>query len=680
MLVKTNMDIGSESLPWNPGSWAPFIDAAISVGSSILFGAVTMRIVSGINEVIFISNDAPPNMGYLFVEHKSLGETLQADIKTLAEDGTCLCQLKGMKFSEIDGINMKSPGIESLLYRMAWVPASFSETPLPLKNAVVISAKSSTSKTYVKDLKPLTHRVTSLSSYKELKDYSVVGILAQSDAVVIYVPGAEKKGGVARRAHAFVWEAASILSVLSKIRSNPKLFIILDSAYKGQCLDRAAQYSLYGFSRVAASEYPDTWGGLIDNEGTALPLSSIRYLRMQSVVRVQDGVPQVARLRPFCANEKATTSSGRSLLPQPHGTYLVTGGFGDLGLEVLQFLVESGARRIVIVSRRTLPPRKEWPSVSGPMATIIERIKSLEDRGATIHALALDIGIPGISAKLTGAVERLSLPPVLGIVHAAAVSGYGYIKDMSSNAYASVMAPKITGALNLHEAFPPRTLGFFILFSSIGQLIGTPGQSAYAASNAFLDGLAIHRRAQGCDTVAIQWTAWRAMGLASNTTLIDPELYIAGIADITAEEGFQAWQHLSTIDTDHAVVTRLRILEADEPMPCELVADVVKRRAAKFSLGPPSSVEAVKSLTGSELKLHLEVKIRNCLAAILHLDVEEIVSQVAVSELGVDSIMNFALRPRLQETLLVAVPPTLTWSHPTVEHLVEWFYLQLGNM
>ncbi|KAK1916642.1 hypothetical protein P3342_012267 [Pyrenophora teres f. teres] len=493
-----------------------------------------------------------------------------------------VCSRKEQRHSSTSSNYFSTSGglMESLVYRLAWAPAPSSETPLPMRSVVVISADTSILENYVKELKFLTHRVLPISTRKEFKDYTVVSTLAQGDAVVIYVPGgAEKKGHVASKARTLVWEVASILSVLSKIPSRPKLFVVLDSAYKGQCLDQAAQYSLYGFARVAASEHPDTWGGLIDNEGKTPPVSFIKDVRIQDVVRVQDGVPQVARLRQFSASEKAT-SSGKSLLPQPSGTYLVTGGFGNVGLELLEFLVERGAQRIVVVSRRTLPPRNEWSSVSGSMTTIIERIRLLESRGATIHALALDIGLPGASAKLTSAIERLSLPPVLGIVHAAAVPGHGYIKDATSEVYASVMAPKIMGALNLHEAFPPGTLDFFVLFSSISQFIGTPGQSANAASNAFLDSFAIHRRTKGCNTVAIHWTAWRAMGLASNTALIDPELRIAGILDITVEEALQAWQVLSGINTDHAVVTRLKVLDAEEPLPSEVVADVVKRRAA----------------------------------------------------------------------------------------------------
>ena len=75
----------------------------------------------------------------------------------------------------------------------------------------------------------------------------------------------------------------------------------------------------------------------------------------------------------------------------------------------------------------------------------------------TIHVLKLDISGQGACAKLTRELERLSFLPVLGVVHAAAVPGFGHIRHTPSESYASVMAPKVAGALALHEAFPPGT-------------------------------------------------------------------------------------------------------------------------------------------------------------------------------------------------------------------------------
>ncbi|KAF1933766.1 polyketide synthase [Didymella exigua CBS 183.55] len=679
MLVKMDMDPDSQTLPWDSTSWAPFLDAATSVGSSIFFKNVRIRIVSGIDQVMFVSCGAPPKIGYLFIEEASEGENLKADISILSVDGVLLTKIKGMRFSDVDVVGDKRKCVDSLVHRLAWIPPKFSETPLPMSNVVVVAEDNQAVDNYVNALE-MTTRVVLVPSSEHLKDLDVMDVLQGSHVVVFYLPGlVEAAEDISKKAHAFTCETANILSILADMPRIPKLFVITDSAYKGQSPTCLAQYSLYGFARVAASEYPDVWGGLIDNEGPAFPLLPVRYVKDQSVVRVQDGLPRVARLRPFPKDQQRGDPSW-SLLPQPHGTYIVTGGFGDLGLEVLEFLVEKGARRIVVISRRPLPPRKDWPYTSGSMAAAVKRITKLENLGATIHAVPLDIGSPGAAADLSIALDRLSLPPVLGIVHAAAVSGYGYIKDNTASSYASVMAPKIQGALNLHTLFPAGTLDFFILFSSIGQIIGTPGQSAYATSNAFLDGLATHRRAQGCNAIAIQWTAWRALGLARDTVLVGLELSSKGIMDITVQEGFQAWMYLDVMETAHAVVTKMRVLEHDEVVPCELIQDVVQRRAATAVTAESVATAAVvvaKPRAGPELKAHLSAEIKSCLSRVLYSDVEEIDDRAAIADLGVDSVMSVALRQQLQKAMGITVPPTLTWNHPTVGHLVGWFYAKM---
>lgn len=682
MLVKMDMDPHSTSLNWDAGSWAPFLDAATSVGSSIFFKSVRMRIVSGIDRVLFVSKALPPKTGYLFIEDSSEDDSLKANISILNDIGELLVKVKGMRFSDIEATGDRSTGIDSLVHRLAWVPPEFSESPLPMSNVVVVSEDSQIADNYINTLEIMSRRVLTVPSSQHLIEPSNLSVLHEKDTIVVYLPGAVYDiEDVPEKAQACTWEAASILKILADVPSTPKLFVITESVYKSQSFTSLAQYSLYGFARVAASEYPEQWGGLIDNEGSAFPLLPFRYVKNHSVVRIQDGLPRVARIRPF-AKDQHEGCNDRTLLPKAHGTYLITGGFGDLGLEILDFLVRNGARRLVVISRRPLPPRREWLSAAGSMRSVIGVIQKLESLGATIHALALDIGSSSASEDLSVALDHLSLPPVLGVIHAAGVSGYGYIKDTSATSYASVMNPKVQGALNLHKLFPPGTLDFLIFFSSIGQIIGTPGQSAYASSNSFLDGLATHRRSQGCTAIAIQWTAWRALGLASDTSLVDLELHSKGVTDITVQEGFQAWKHLSNMNTDHAIVTRTLILDADEPMPCDLIQDVVQRRAAPVAsttLGAPVTRAVAKPKSGPELKAHLKLEIKACLSRVLHLDVEEIEDRAAITNLGVDSVMTVALRQQLQKTMGVTVPPTLTWNHPTVAHLVDWFYSKVSS-
>ncbi|RYO47950.1 hypothetical protein AA0116_g12872 [Alternaria tenuissima] len=505
MLVQVDMPGDTNTLSGDAQSWAPLIDAATSISSCILSKNTTMCIVSGIDTVIFVSQGTPPKTGYLLIERRPEEEPQRVDVEILGVDGTRLCRLEGMQFTDLGVVSYTGPRVDPLLYRLAWVRPSLRETPLPMDNVILISADAHSIR-YLQELTSRRLNVCHVSSVLELED-RIRDVPSRSNMVVLYVPGRVREiRDVAGTAHAV------------RLRNTPEL-----------------------------------WGGLIDHEGPAFPFLAFQCVQEESVIRVEDGQPHVARMASFHTDTKSADPR-LSLLPRPDGTYVVTGGLGDLGLETLEFLAKKGARRIVVVSRRLLSPQQDKPALSGPLA----RIQQLRSTGVKIHVLKLDISEQGASAKLTRELERLSFVPVSGVVHAAAVPGFGHIRRTPSGSYASVMAPKVAGALALHEAFPPGTLDFFVFFSSISGIVGTPGHAAYAASNTFLDGLAAYRRSQGCNSIAMLWTAWRGLGLASNTAVVDSELQAAGMGDITAAEAFDAWERLSGSNTEHAVVTPAR--------------------------------------------------------------------------------------------------------------------------
>ncbi|KAJ6192189.1 LOW QUALITY PROTEIN: KR domain-containing protein [Bipolaris maydis] len=442
-----------------------------------------------------------------------------------------------MQCNDIESESHTGPDIDTLLHQLVWRRPAVHETPRLLDNVILIVTDGLHLTSYIQDLEPKTHKLLHIS---RLTDLRITDILVRSNAVVLYVP--ERVMGTqdaTRIAHAAVYDAANILSTLVHVGSTTKT----------QRLGRVPYHSLYRFSRVATSEHSDIWGGLIDHEGTAFPLFAVQQ---QTVVRTQDNTPRMESLPVDTKSAHRPTS----LLPQPGGTYVI-----------LEFLVEKGARSIIVVLRRMLPPRHKWSTASRPLAVVLERIQQLKMRGVEIHTLQLNMSSRSASHKLTDAIKRLSPLPVLGVIHAAAVPGFGYIKDTNAESYASVMAPKIAGALALHEVFPPGTLDFWLVFG----IIGTLSHFAYAASNAFLDGLAEYRLSQGCNI-------WRGLGLASNTTIA------AGMGDITSAEAFEVWQRLSGVNTDHAVVTRLQIPDADEPVPIDLIREVVLRRV--LATGP----------------------------------------------------------------------------------------------
>lgn len=246
-------------------------------------------------------------------------------------------------------------------------------------------------------------------------------------------------------------------------------------------------------------------------------------------------------------------------------------------------------------------------------------------------------------------------------------------------------APKITGALTLHNAFPPQSVGFFVLFSSCGQIFGFPGQASYASGNAFLDSLAENRRRQGDHAIAFQWTSWRGLGMAASTDFIEAELENRGITSVSCDEGFRAWEYAGCLDTAHAVVLRSLVFDANEPVPLAITEDIAVRRHPKegstdSAAQSRSETSSTMPKSGPELNAYLTHKIQECVSTVLNLgSADDVDPKVALPELGMDSVMTVALRRQLQQTLQVKVPPTLVWGHPTVSHLAKWFAEKLSG-
>jgi 6-methylsalicylic acid synthase len=688
MLATVDSDPENEKITWDSGSWAPTLDAASSVGATLFSDDNKLRIVSKIGKLIIRSKEPAPKIFHLHVTKADTvddAHSRSAKVSILNPQGELLAQFESITLTEVDASARTSAGMEGLVHQLAWTPARLSEKPLSLEQAVLVCPDTTMLEQYEAELKSHIPKVRAVKDAQGLMDTYASAFLGGKGSAIIYCPGpVQSLEDVASSAHQFIWQIASIVKHIVSNSLSAKFFVVTDKVYAAQTLTALAQGPLYGLARVVASEHSDIWGGLIDNEGPHFPVMPLKYVQEQDVVRYLDGVPRICRMRPFPSTLRLASTSTRTLLPKPEGTYVMTGGLGSLGLETCDFLIEKGARRIVIISRRSLPPRSQWSNASNPMHLTLQRIRAMEAAGASIHVIPLDIGAEDAHERLLGALEQLSLPPVLGVIHASGILEDSLLIDTASDSFERVLAPKVSGAIALHKAFPPGTLDFFVLYSSIGELVGTSGQSSYASGNSFLDVLAAHRRGQGDNSIAFQWTAWRGLGMATATDFLTLELESKGITDITRDEGFRAWEHMSKYDVEQAVVTRSLAFEEDEPIPCALLEEIVLRkpRPQSSAAQPTESKQdaSARPSNTAELKTWVDVKLRECIAAVMKIgDIEEIDARVPLADFGVDSVMTIALRTKMQSALKVKTPQTLMWNYPTVAAMTGWFVKQFED-
>ena len=467
---------------------------------------------------------------------------------------------------------------DGLIHRVGWTPATLFEEPLRFKKVVFLVGDEEHNESLSDYRAQLVDEgyATAVAS-----DATEIDPLLTPGTIVVHIPQvARTKNGVfeaATRSCTSLIAAAQMLSQYSQSDKNRtyKLFSLITKNFG---IGNLGYAPLYGLAREMKMEIPEIFGGLFEEDRGHFPLSAIKYAQGFDVVKVCKGVAQTASLQPFDIQSKHR----KQLQLNSKGTYLITGGTRGMGLEIATWMGERGARNIVLVSRHGLSPVQDSKPKDDKL---VSRIAELEAMGATVHVLAIDLSKPGADSTLSQAIDSLHIPSIKGVVHAAGIAGYHTLERCTPSDLADVLAPKVIGALNLDTLFPPGTLDFFVLASSIGQLVGFPGQLSYAPANAFLDGLAAQRRRQGDNSTSIQWTSWRGVGLMaqnkSATRMITRGMQARGISDVSKEEAFEAWDRIASLETDHAAVVRALELEADEPLRHAMLKDITPRKPKK---------------------------------------------------------------------------------------------------
>ena len=300
----------------------------------------------------------------------------------------------------------------------------------------------------------------------------------------------------------------------------PRLWLITRGAQavnKNAVLPAVAQAPLWGFGRVVAQEHPMIWGGLIDLEPGSVSLHDAA-VQLWEEISHSDGEDQLAfrHGQRYVARLVHAPSSGQKL-PfrwRPDGSYLITGGLGDLGLLVALWMVEQGARRLILLGRTQLPPRSTWNNIEegSHLARQVGAIRALEGLGASVHLAAVDVADEGQLHTFLDEFHAEGWPPIRGVVHLAGIAQGQTLLDLNLTTLNAVLRPKVIGGWLLHHILKDGPLDFFVLFSSAASLLGVlgQGQGHYAAANAFLDALAYHRQALGFPALSINWGLGRS--------------------------------------------------------------------------------------------------------------------------------------------------------------------------
>jgi hypothetical protein len=108
--------------------------------------------------------------------------------------------------------------------------------------------------------------------------------------------------------------------------------------------------------------------------------------------------------------------------------------------------------------------------------------------------------------------------------------------------WTSSINPKVKGSMSLHEVLEDVPLDFFVTTSSVSGILGTPGQSNYAAGNSYLDSLARHRRLLQKKSTSIILPMVLGVGVVAENLELEELLKRNGIYGIDEEALLDAFE------------------------------------------------------------------------------------------------------------------------------------------
>ena len=366
-------------------------------------------------------------------------------------------------------------------------------------------------------------------------------------------------------------------------------------------------------------------------------------------------------------------AQARRLEVASHATFLVTGGLSGFGLRTAEWLVDRGARHLVLISR------------GGPAAAANESrtvLARLERRGVHILARACDVTDRVALAALLDEVSR-DMPPLKGIVHAAMVIEDGLVRDLTAAQIRRVLAPKSLGAQHLHELSRNLPLDFFILYSSATTLFGNPGQGNYVAANHALEALARMRRAQGLPATCVRWGPIADVGyLARNRHIKEALQSRMGGAELHSNAALDALEamllddrsDLGVLDLDWRSLRRF-LPNAATPKFSELIRAGGEGESEEDGVGDMRRLLA--ELPAEELQNTVVELLRAEIGEILRIAPDRIDASLSMQQMGLDSLMGVELVVAVENRFGTRLPVMALSDSPTIAKLAAWIITQL---
>ncbi|MBQ7617654.1 MAG: SDR family NAD(P)-dependent oxidoreductase, partial [Desulfovibrio sp.] len=379
-----------------------------------------------------------------------------------------------------------------------------------------------------------------------------------------------------------------------------------------------------------------------------LPCTVFEAQEVESAFRYMQKSRQIGKVvitPPLAAKPRQNTSArleSSAVQVSYEGSYLITGGLAGFGLATARFLQELGAGALILVSRK------------GENAANQKDIAALRENNPAcqIRTLACDVTD---AVKLAGLLEQelRTLPPLKGVIHAAAVLDDALLSKMTKEKLGRVLSPKFAGALALHQLSLKYQLDFFVVYSSISALVGNPGQTNYVAANVAMEGLILARRAQGLPALALGWGAIKDTGMLTRDA--ETMKSLTAMTGLVPLDSRQALQALAKLPSNCPPLTYIFGADFRKLAALPLMRDQRCQPLVGEEFGPKEQGESLltrlANLNEEECHDLILSEVTALIARILRTSVNNVRPATPLQEMGIDSLMGVELSLALEELL-----------------------------
>ncbi|MFD0428395.1 beta-ketoacyl reductase [Streptomyces zhihengii] len=306
----------------------------------------------------------------------------------------------------------------------------------------------------------------------------------------------------------------------------------------------------------------------------------------------------------------------------------------------------------------------------------------LAELGAEARVMACDAADRDALAAVLATIPETA--PLTGVVHAAGVLDDGIFTGLTPERLEKVLRAKATAAVNLDALTRGADLSMFVLYSSVSGTFGAPGQANYSAANAYLDALAVRRRAEGLPGLSLAWGLWeQASTMTGALAEADRVRATSAGTALSTEQGLalfdtalrRAEAHLIPVNLDLA---GLRASDVEIPPGARAAAPPGAARGGYGGAGRAAARGAARrDVRRAEDSVLLDLVVASSAVILGHASPDAIGPDRPFKDLGFDSLTAVELRNRLNAAAGIRLPATLVFDHPTPASLAAYLRNEL---